>query len=76
MASNYTSEEKNAEYKLHYMLHADQKSSKKWKDLELPFPISKKEMVVKSDIGGVKQLQAQAPHFKVSQFPVRKKDKK
>ena len=38
MAANFTSDERNANMKFHFMLHADKKSARKWKDLPVPFP--------------------------------------
>jgi len=53
MAANFTADEKNAELKFNFMLHADSKSAGKWKDLPIPFPIVDKDEV-KND--GISQL--------------------
>ena len=53
MAANFTADDKNADLKFHYMLNADKKSAKKWRDLPIPFPVEEKEEV-KDD--GVSQL--------------------
>lgn len=71
MAANFTAEEKNAEFRFNYMLHADKRSAKKWQDLSIPFPTTSKEHINKEDIGGTKQLQAQAPHLNISHLPYR-----
>jgi len=46
-------EEKNQEYKFNFMLHADKKAARQWKDLPVPFPESVEKM---EDAGGVSQL--------------------
>ena len=56
MAANFTADEKNAELKFHFMLHADKKSARKWKDLPIPFPV-KEGKEVKNN--GVSQLPPQ-----------------
>jgi len=53
MAANFEADERNAELKFHFMLHADKKSAGKWQDLPIPFPVEEKEEV-KDD--GVSQL--------------------
>jgi len=53
MCANFTADEKNAELKFNFMLHADKKSAGKWKDLPIPFPIVD-EAEIKSD--GISQL--------------------
>ena len=60
MAANFTADEKNAELKFNFMLHADKKSAGKWQDLPIPFPVEE-EGEVKD--GGVSQL---PPHLKQS----------
>lgn len=50
MAANFIVEERNAELKFHFMLHADKKSKSKWKDLELPFPKTEKDLEDKSGL--------------------------
>jgi len=54
LAANYTAEEKNAEYRFQFMIHADKKQARKWKDFPIPFP---KKIPTKS---GVAQL---PPHL-------------
>ena len=56
MAANFTADEKNAELKLQFMLHADKKSARKWKDLLIPFPVKEGKEVKDS---GVSQLPPQ-----------------
>jgi hypothetical protein len=55
-ASNFSAEEKNAEFRFHFMLHATKKDAHRWKDLPLPFPADKEDSVVKDDISGISQL--------------------
>jgi len=55
MAANFTADDKNADLKFHYMLNADKKSAKKWRDLPIPFPAEKKTDVVR-DKSGITQL--------------------
>ena len=38
IAANFSADEKNAELKFHFMIHADKKSAGKWKDMPIPFP--------------------------------------
>ena len=38
LAANYTAEEKNAECRFQFMIHADKKQAGKWKDFPIPFP--------------------------------------
>jgi len=55
MTANFSADEKNAELKFQFMLHADSKSAGKWQDLPIPFPIE--EGQEKSpDSSGVSQL--------------------
>lgn len=56
MAANFAAEEKNAEFKFHFMLHADKKSKGKWKDAPLPYPNESPEEAIEGDLGGVSQL--------------------
>ncbi len=59
MAANFSADEKNAELKFQYMLHADKKSAKQWKDLPTPFPVKskgKKGIVSTDSISGISQL--------------------
>jgi hypothetical protein len=59
MAANFSADEKNAELKFQYMLHADKKSAEQWKDLPIPFPVeskSKKGTVSTDSISGISQL--------------------
>jgi hypothetical protein len=67
VAANFTAEERNAEFKFHFMLHADKDSASKWKDLAIPFPVGKEETMkdVLKDNTGVRQLQAFAPHIQI-----------
>ncbi len=53
MAANFEADEKNAELKFNFMLHADKKSAQKWKDLPVPFPVEDNDKV-KED--GISQL--------------------
>ena len=57
MAANFSSEEKNAELRFQFSLHADRKSIHKWKALPVPFPpiISEREKEL-SDKSGISQL--------------------
>ena len=57
MAANFSADEKNAELKFQFMLHADKKSSGKWKDLPIPFPVreSKETEEVKDGISELPQ---------------------
>lgn len=57
MAANFTADEKNAELKFQFMLHADKKSAKKWQDLPIPFPVEEGEEIV-GDKSGISQLPA------------------
>lgn len=54
MAANFTADEKNAELKFQYMLHADKKSAQKWSDLPIPFPEEGEEII--KDKSGISQL--------------------
>jgi hypothetical protein len=57
IAANSTVEEKNAEFKFHFMIHADKKSAGKWQDLPIPFPADEKEIEsFHGDKSGVSQL--------------------
>lgn len=53
MSANFTVEERNAELKFHFMLHADKKSKNNWKDFELPYP---KVEQTTGDKSGIKEL--------------------
>ena len=55
MAANFAADEKNAELKFQFMLHADKKSAGKWKDLPVPFPVEEGEGIV-GDKSGISQL--------------------
>ena len=55
-AANFTAEEKNAEFRFQFMIHADKKSVKKWRDLPIPFP---KDSSEPKDKSGVEQLPSQ-----------------
>ena len=76
MAANFSAEEKNAEYKFHFMLHADEKAAAKWKDLPLPFGrAGDKDTFLRDalhDSGGTGQLGLLAPHIPVSHLPTKK----
>ena len=57
IAANSTVDEKNAELKFHFMIHADKKSAGKWKDLPIPFPEENDIINDKDrDLGGVSQI--------------------
>ena len=56
-ASNFAIEERNAEFKFQFMLHATKKDVNKWHDLPIPFP-SEEEDVQTKDISGISQLPA------------------
>ena len=60
MAANFTADEKNADLKFHFMLNADKKSARKWKDLPIPFP-AEKEADIAQDKSGITQL---PPHLR------------
>jgi hypothetical protein len=65
LAANLAAEEKNEEWKLHFMLHVDTQKSK-WTDMPIPFPAAgPRTSAVPGDVGGVKQLQWQLPGFPV-----------
>ena len=55
MAANFEADERNAELKFQFMLHADKKSAGKWKDLPVPYPVENDK--VKED--GISQLPSQ-----------------
>jgi len=55
MAANFMADEKNADLKFHFMLNADKKSAKKWKDLPIPFPADEEEELPQ-DKSGITQL--------------------
>jgi len=57
VASNFTAEERNAEFRFQFMLHATKKDVHKWHDLPIPFPPDKSE-VQTEDISGISQLPA------------------
>ena len=67
MAANFTADEKNAELKFHFMLHADKKSASKWKDLPIPFPADDKDRLDKLDKSGVTQLPDHLKHVVVKE---------
>jgi len=54
IASNFTAEEKNAEFRFQFMLHATKKDVHKWHDLPIPFSSDKN--VQNRDISGISQL--------------------
>jgi hypothetical protein len=54
VSANFTSEEKNAEFRFQFMLHATKKDAYKWQDLPLPFPI--KRDFSRQDKSGISQL--------------------
>jgi len=56
IAANSTVEEKNAELKFHFMIHADKKSAGKWRDLPIPFPEDEEKTQFKGDLSGISQL--------------------
>jgi len=56
MAANFEADERNAELKFNFMLHADKKSAGEWKDLPIPFPVENDDKV-KDD--GISQLPSQ-----------------
>ena len=55
VASNFTAEEKNAEFRFQFMLHATKKDVHKWHDLPVPFPLDKNDMQNR-DVSGLSQL--------------------
>jgi len=55
VASNFTAEEKNAEFRFQFMLHATKKDVHKWHDLPVPFPLDKND-VQNRDVSGLSQL--------------------
>jgi hypothetical protein len=67
IASNFAAEERNAEFKFQFMLHADKEAANKWKDLPIPFPETKQKTLkeVLDDGTGVRQLNLLAPHIPV-----------
>jgi len=60
IAANYSAEEKNAGMRFQFMIHADKKQARKWKDLPIPFP--RKKGVPTKDISGVSQLPPYLQH--------------
>jgi len=58
LAANGVAIEKNSDLRFQFMLHADKKSARKWKDLPIPFPEEPEKMVHKGDLGGLSQLPA------------------
>jgi hypothetical protein len=54
MAANFSADEKNADLKFNFMLHADKKSAGKWRDIPIPFPVDENITGFKSD--GISQL--------------------
>ena len=42
--------------RFNFMLHADKKAARKWKDLPIPFPPIKEDVVEKESLSGVEQL--------------------
>jgi len=59
-AANFMAEEKNAEFRFQFMIHADKKSAKKWRDLPIPFPST--DGSKPKDKSGIKQLPSQLHH--------------
>jgi hypothetical protein len=56
VASNFTAEEKNAEFRFQFMLHATKKDAHKWHDLPVPFPPDKESDKSVHDFSGISQL--------------------
>jgi len=58
LAANYTADEKNSSLKFQFLLQADSKAAKKWKDSPLPFPSEEylEKQRKKRDVGGISQL--------------------
>ena len=56
IAANFSADERNAELKFHFMIHADKKSAGKWKDLPIPFPEEEDQEDGNVDISGVSQI--------------------
>lgn len=58
VAANFSADEKNSILKFQFLLQADSKAAKKWKDSPLPFP--SEEYLAKQrrrrDVGGISQL--------------------
>ena len=62
LTANFTADEKNAELKFQFMLHADKKSARKWQDSPIPFPATKKQQQAQvADKSGITQL---PPHLR------------
>jgi hypothetical protein len=55
ISANFSADERNAELKFHFMIHADKKSASKWKDMPIPFP-AEQEDNENVDVSGVSQL--------------------
>jgi hypothetical protein len=59
LAANFSADERNAELKFHFMIHADKKSAGKWQDMPIPFPAEKnqedKRLIDKSGISQLPQ---------------------
>jgi hypothetical protein len=53
VAANYQAEEKNAEFKFNFMLHADKSSAESWEDYPIPFPEEGSEIVGKKSISEI-----------------------
>ncbi len=59
VAANFTAEEKNAEFRFQFMLHATKKDVPNWKDLPVPFPPDKTKSAQRvRDMSGISQLPA------------------
>jgi len=56
IAANFSADERNAELKFHFMIHADKKSAGKWKDMPIPFPEEEGQEGGDVDISGVSQI--------------------
>ena len=56
LAANFTADEKNAELKFHFMIHADKKSAGKWQDLPIPFPAEGNHKDKNFDKSGISQI--------------------
>ena len=62
IAANFTAEERNAQMRFEFMLHADKKSARKWQDLPIPFPPEKGETVESKSKSGISQLPSNLQH--------------
>lgn len=58
VASNYSADEKNSILKFQFLLQADEKSAKKWKDSPLPYPSQEylAQQKKNRDVSGISQL--------------------